>query len=88
MNLDAISVDEAVALMNAQDRRAVEAVGAERKNVAAAVQMVADALRRGGRLIYFGARTSGRLGVLDASECPPSAGRRDEKAGCEVDCVS
>lgn len=67
-----MSVEEAVALMNAQDRRAVEAVGTESKNVAAAVEIVAEALRLGGRLIYFGAGTSGRMGVLDASECPPT----------------
>jgi N-acetylmuramic acid 6-phosphate etherase len=72
MKLDAMSTDEAVALMNAQDLRAVEAVGAERANIARAVEIVAEALRRGGRLIYFGAGTSGRLGVLDASECPPT----------------
>lgn len=72
MNLDAMSTEEAVALMNAQDRRAVDAVAAERANIARAVEIVADALRRGGRLIYFGAGTSGRLGVLDASECPPT----------------
>jgi N-acetylmuramic acid 6-phosphate etherase len=72
MALDAMSIEEAVALMNGQDLRAVQAVGAERGNVARAVEMVAEALRRGGRLIYFGAGTSGRLGVLDASECPPT----------------
>jgi N-acetylmuramic acid 6-phosphate etherase len=72
MNLDAMSVEEAVSLMNAQDLRAVQAVGAEGKHIARAVEIVADALRRGGRLIYFGAGTSGRLGVLDASECPPT----------------
>jgi N-acetylmuramic acid 6-phosphate etherase len=72
MSLDAMGVDEALALMNAQDAKAVEAVAAERGNVARAVGLVADALRGGGRLIYFGAGTSGRLGVLDASECPPT----------------
>src|SRR5687768_9150622 len=72
MTLDAMSVEEAVALMNAQDAKAVAAVAAERTNVARAVELVADALRGGGRLIYFGAGTSGRLGVLDASECPPT----------------
>ncbi|CAA9380399.1 MAG: N-acetylmuramic acid 6-phosphate etherase [uncultured Phycisphaerae bacterium] len=72
MALDAMSAEEAVALMNAQDARAVEAVAAERGNVARAAELVAAALRGGGRLIYFGAGTSGRLGVLDASECPPT----------------
>jgi N-acetylmuramic acid 6-phosphate etherase len=72
MNLDAMSVEDAVALMNAQDARAVAAVGAERRSIARAVELVAESLRQGGRLIYVGAGTSGRLGVLDASECPPT----------------
>ncbi len=72
MNLDAMSVADAVALMNAQDRVAVEAVEKERPNVVRAIELVVAALRQGGRLIYFGAGTSGRLGVLDASECPPT----------------
>src|SRR4051812_1381098 len=72
MTLDAMSVDEALDVMIAQDRRAVEAVAAERVNVAAAVKLVSAALKAGGRLIYVGAGTSGRLGVLDASECPPT----------------
>jgi N-acetylmuramic acid 6-phosphate etherase len=72
MGLDAMGVEDAVAMMNAQDSRAVEAVGAERKNIARAVEIVAAALARGGRLFYVGAGTSGRLGVLDASECPPT----------------
>ena len=70
--LDAMSVEDAVALMNAQDAAAVAAVAAENANIAKAVNLVAAALRSGGRLIYFGAGTSGRLGVLDASECPPT----------------
>jgi len=72
MGLDAMGVEEAVALMNAQDAAAVAAVAREKANVAAAVRLVAAALKDGGRLIYFGAGTSGRLGVLDASECPPT----------------
>ena len=72
MNLDAMTVEDAVALMNAQDAAAVAAVAAERANVAQAVEVVAAALVSGGRLLYFGAGTSGRLGVLDASECPPT----------------
>ena len=72
MALDALSAAEIVALMNDQDRRAVEAVAAVAADVARAVELVADRLSRGGRLVYFGAGTSGRLGVLDASECPPT----------------
>ncbi|HSU68419.1 MAG TPA: N-acetylmuramic acid 6-phosphate etherase, partial [Tepidisphaeraceae bacterium] len=65
-------VEEAVELMNRQDAIAVQAVGAERANIVGAVEIVVEALRQGGRLIYCGAGTSGRLGVLDASECPPT----------------
>jgi N-acetylmuramic acid 6-phosphate etherase len=72
MNLDTLPLDEAVALMNAQDARAVAAVATQRTAIAKAVELVAEALRGGGRLIYVGAGTSGRLGVLDASECPPT----------------
>jgi N-acetylmuramic acid 6-phosphate etherase len=72
MNLDAMSVEEAVAMMNAQDMKAVQAVEAVKNDVAAAIRIVVTQLKRGGRLMYFGAGTSGRLGVLDASECPPT----------------
>lgn len=72
MELDSLSAEDAVAVMNAQDQRAVEAVVAERKNVARAIELVVPAIKSGGRLLYFGAGTSGRLGVLDASECPPT----------------
>ena len=72
MNLDAMPVEEAVAVMNAQDLRAVQAVGAVKDAVADAVRVVVGQLKAGGRLLYFGAGTSGRLGVLDASECPPT----------------
>lgn len=70
--LDEMPIDHAVALMNAQDAAAVAAVADQRASIAAAVALVAAQLRRGGRLIYFGAGTSGRLGVLDAAECPPT----------------
>lgn len=71
-NLDAMSTADAVALMNRQDAKAVEAVEAARAEIAQAVDLVVQGLRAGGRLIYVGAGTSGRLGVLDASECPPT----------------
>jgi N-acetylmuramic acid 6-phosphate etherase len=61
-----------VALMNDEDVKAVRAVGEVADAVARAVELAADRFRRGGRLIYVGAGTSGRLGVLDASECPPT----------------
>ena len=70
--LDAMSVEEAIDLMNHQDALAVEAVAVERLPIAKAIKLIATALKAGGRLIYVGAGTSGRLGVLDASECPPT----------------
>src|SRR5688572_3153683 len=70
--IDALSPLEIVRLMNAEDARVPEAVGREAENIARAVEAIAQRLRMGGRLIYIGAGTSGRLGVLDASECPPS----------------
>ena len=70
--IDAMSIVDAVALMNQQDEIAVSAVAKERYAIARAVELVAKALANGGRLIYVGAGTSGRLGVLDASECPPT----------------
>jgi len=72
MALDAMPIREAVELMNQQDALAVEAVRKVGGEIARAVEMVAAGFERGGRLIYFGAGTSGRLGVLDASECPPT----------------
>ena len=71
MQLDAMSIEDAVALMNQQDAKAVQAVAAIRGDHRA-IELVVAALKQGGRLIYFGAGTSGRLGVLDASECPPT----------------
>lgn len=72
--LDALSAAEIVDAMIEQDAVAVEAVRGARAGIAAVIEMVADAFRNGGRLIYAGAGTSGRLGVLDASECPPTFG--------------
>ncbi|HVX83865.1 MAG TPA: N-acetylmuramic acid 6-phosphate etherase [Phycisphaerae bacterium] len=70
--LDELSIEEAVAVMNAEDAKVVAAVARQRPAIARAVRMIADAFANGGRLIYLGAGTSGRLGVLDASECPPT----------------
>src|SRR5712664_1250585 len=65
---------EIAALMNREDRRAVLAVGRAQPQIAAAVDMIVAALRDGGRLFFVGAGTSGRLGVLEAAECPPTFG--------------
>jgi N-acetylmuramic acid 6-phosphate etherase len=70
--IDTLSPLEIVRLMNAEDARVAEAVGREGEPIARAVEIIADRIRSGGRLIYVGAGTSGRLGVLDASECPPT----------------
>src|SRR5206468_10659395 len=59
---------------NREDRRAVLAVGRVQPQIAAAVEMIVTALRDGGHLIFVGAGTSGRLGVLEAAECPPTFG--------------
>ncbi|MHB1036535.1 MAG: N-acetylmuramic acid 6-phosphate etherase [Pirellulales bacterium] len=70
--IDSLSPLEIVRLMNAEDARVAEAVGREAEPIARAIELIAAAFRQGGRLIYIGAGTSGRLGVLDASECPPT----------------
>ena len=74
MSLDSMDLSQALAVMNQQDAIAVGAVAAQRLQVAQAIELAAAALSANGRLIYVGAGTSGRLGVLDASECPPTFG--------------
>lgn len=73
-NLDMLSPLEAARLMNRMDRQAAEAVEQALPQIAEAVEKIAERMKAGGRLIYIGAGTSGRLGVLDASECPPTFG--------------
>lgn len=70
--LDALPAEEIVRLMNAEDAVVVRAVGEETPRIATAIDAIAERLGRGGRLIYCGAGTSGRLGVLDAVECIPT----------------
>ena len=74
MQIDLMSTPQILAAMNAEDARVAEAVGKVLPAVAAAVDRIVEAFKVGGRLIYMGAGTSGRLGVLDASECPPTFG--------------
>ncbi|POP42468.1 N-acetylmuramic acid 6-phosphate etherase [Superficieibacter electus] len=74
MALDGVSTREMVELLNQEDARVAPAVAAVLDDVAKAVDAAAAALQAGGRIIYMGAGTSGRLGVLDASECPPTFG--------------
>lgn len=73
-NLDLMTPQELVEVMNTQDAHAVQAVRAVLPQVAQAVTWATETLRSGGRIVYFGAGTSGRLGVLDAVECPPTFG--------------
>jgi len=71
-SIDTLSTLEVVRLMNSEDMKVVDAIRVEAAAIAQAIEWAADRLRRGGRLIYAGAGTSGRLGVLDAAECPPT----------------
>jgi N-acetylmuramic acid 6-phosphate etherase len=70
--LDELTSVELVGLMNAEDGTIAAAVATQTREIAQAIEVIADRLSRGGRLVYAGAGTSGRLGVLDASECPPT----------------
>jgi N-acetylmuramic acid 6-phosphate etherase len=72
--LDTKSAVEIATIINAEDRKVPEAIGRVLPQIAAAIDAAAEALRRGGRLIYVGAGTSGRIAALDASECPPTFG--------------
>lgn len=74
MNLDTLSVQELVRVLHAENYQPAEAVADALGAVAVAIEEIADRLAVGGRLFYVGAGTSGRLGVLDASECPPTFG--------------
>lgn len=73
-DLDLRSTADLVSAMNAENSRVPDAVRAASPEIARAVDAITERMRRGGRLIYMGAGTSGRLGVLDASECPPTFG--------------
>jgi len=77
-NIDLASAAEIVDLMNAEDRSVADAVASQREEIAQLISLTEDAFRRDGRLFYVGAGTSGRLGVLDASECPPTFGSDPE----------
>jgi N-acetylmuramic acid 6-phosphate etherase len=74
MRIDSLSTLDIVDLINAEDRMVAQAVGEERLEIARCIDIVVDCFQAGGRLIYIGAGTSGRLGVLDASEMPPTYG--------------
>lgn len=78
MDLDALGTEEILRRINAEDKTVPLAVEKEIPYIARAVELVVEAFKRGGRLFYVGAGTSGRLGVLDASECPPTYGTDPE----------
>ena len=73
-DIDLLSTIEIVEKINNEDTLVALAIKKELKNIAVAVDLIVQQFRKGGRLFYFGAGTSGRLGVLDASECPPTFG--------------
>jgi len=74
MNIDMLSTMEMVKVINDEDKKVAFAVEKELENIAKAIDKISFAFLNGGRLIYIGAGTSGRLGILDASECPPTFG--------------
>lgn len=74
LNIDNVSTLEMVRIMNNEDANVHQAIGVELENIAKGIDVIHNALINGGRLIYIGAGTSGRLGVLDASECMPTYG--------------
>ncbi|NEA80013.1 N-acetylmuramic acid 6-phosphate etherase, partial [Actinospica acidiphila] len=71
-DVDRLPTPEIARLMNAEDATVAGAVAEQVPAIAAAIDAVAERMARGGRLVYAGAGTAGRLGVLDASECPPT----------------
>ena len=72
--IDLAGTEDILRMMNAEDRTVADIVGACVPEIARAVELVVASMNQGGRLLYFGAGTSGRLGILDASECPPTFG--------------
>jgi N-acetylmuramic acid 6-phosphate etherase len=74
LGIDKLAATDIVELMIAEDRRVLSAVAREKERIALGAEMIADRLRRGGRLIFVGAGTSGRLGVLESAEMPPTFG--------------
>jgi len=72
MNIDTLPTLDMIRLINQEDHNVAKAVGLVAEQIAKAVDVIADRLSKGGRLIYCGAGTSGRLGILDAVECPPT----------------
>ena len=77
-DIDLLSGRQIAELINQEDQKVALAVAAETENIGRAIELIAVAFKQGGRLGYFGAGTSGRIGILDASECPPTFGTNPE----------
>jgi len=78
MDIDAKSTEEIIKLINEEDKKVACAVEREIPYIVKAVELIVESFKKGGRLFYVGAGTSGRLGVLDAAECPPTFGTDPE----------
>lgn len=74
VNFDSLSPIETIELISEEDKKVAEAVAGQMANIVKAVDLIANALGSGGRLLFIGAGTSGRLGVMEAAECPPTFG--------------
>ncbi|MBQ2889713.1 MAG: N-acetylmuramic acid 6-phosphate etherase, partial [Clostridia bacterium] len=74
MHIDTMTTMQMLEIINEEDAGVIKAVRAELPQIALAIDAIADCLNKGGRLFYIGAGTSGRLGVMDAAECPPTYG--------------
>lgn len=79
LNLDRMSIKEALTVMNNEDEKVAKAIKEVIPQIEKAVKIIIEQFNKGGRLIYIGAGTSGRLGLLDASECPPTFGAPKEQ---------
>src|SRR5712664_1575057 len=79
-NLDRMSAMQIARLMNREDRKVAAAVGRQLPAIARAVDAIVKAIRNGGRMIYVGAGSSGRMAGLDAAECPPTRGTSPKHA--------
>lgn len=78
LDIDKKTTEEIVRIINEEDKKVAPAVEKEIPNIATAIELIVNSLRNGGRLFYIGAGTSGRLGIIDAAECPPTFGTEPE----------
>lgn len=79
LGIDLADANEIVRLINEEDRKVANSISKKNEVIAEVVELVSNSFSLGGRLLYYGAGTSGRLGVLDASECPPTFGTKPEQ---------